>query len=189
MASAILVMNYELVLFQPGMEVDFFRLHCPANESGWCYCVAWWVDSWDDWAERTAEQNRQLRQSLLTKGEYDGYLLFKGDEPVGWCQVGRRDRLMKLVNQMQIDPDPNIWAITCFLVAPAFRQQGIAGQMLQMVLADLRARGVSIVEAYPKRGTDLEAADLWNGPEGMFAKAGFLYVKGAAQRAVWRLVL
>lgn len=171
------------------MEADFYRLHYAANEAGWCRCVAWWVESWDGWAERTAEQNYELRQALLAEGEYDGYLLFESEEPIGWCQVGRRDRLMKLVNQMALAPSPQTWAITCFLVAPGYRQQGVAAEMLKMVLADLRAKEIEVVEAYPRRGANLEAADLWNGPEKMFAEAGFEFVKSVAQRAVWRLTL
>ena len=53
-------MDYRLVSFRPGLEDDFFRLHCPANDAGWCNCVAWLVDGWEGWGERTAEQNRQL---------------------------------------------------------------------------------------------------------------------------------
>jgi ribosomal protein S18 acetylase RimI-like enzyme len=182
-------MAYKLVPFAPGLEADFFRLHCPANEAGWCFCVAWWVESWQGWGERTAEENHRLRESLLAAGEYDGYLLFDDDEPAAWCQAGRRDRLSKLVKQMQLLPDSETWAITCFLVAPAYRRQGIAGQMLAMVLTDLRRNGVRTVEAYPKRGSNLDALDLWNGPETMYISAGFEFVKEVAQRAVLRLAL
>ena len=182
-------MSYKLVPFQPGMEADFFRLHCLANEADWCNCVAWWVESWDGWGERTAEQNRQLRQSLLAQDEYDGYLLFDGDQPIAWCQVGCRDRLVKLVEQMQLEPAATTWAITCFLVAPAYRQQGVARQMLEMVLVDLRQKGIEAVEAYPKRGSDLDAFDLWNGPETMFVSADFSFIKEVSQRAVLRLTL
>jgi GNAT superfamily N-acetyltransferase len=181
--------DYRLVPFQQGLEDDFFRLHCPANEAGWCHCVAWWVDSWDGWGERTAEQNRRLRESLLAGGHYDGYLLYNGDKPVAWCQVGRRDRLVKLVNQMQLLPDSETWAITCFLVALAYRRQGIAKQLLTMILADLRRSEIKAVEAYPKRGANLDAADLWNGPEEMFVSAGFEFIKEVAQRAVLRMAL
>ncbi len=182
-------MSYNLVPFQPGMEADFYRLHCPANDAGWCNCVAWWVDSWDGWGERTAEQNRQFQQSLLSQDQYDGYLLFDADAPIAWCQVGRRDRLIKLVSQMQLELDPTTWAITCFFVAPAYRQQGVAKQMLDMVLAELKAKDISTVEVYPKRGLDLGASDLWNGPETMFTSAGFLFIKEVAQRAVLRMAL
>jgi ribosomal protein S18 acetylase RimI-like enzyme len=151
--------------------------------------VAWWVESWDGWGERTAEQNRRLRECLLANGHYDGYLLFDGDEPAAWSQVGRRDRLVKLVNQMKLLPDSETWAITCFLVAPAYRRQGIARHMLKLILADLQCSGITAVEAYPKRGANLDAADLWNGPETMFISAGFEFIKEVAQRAVLRMAL
>lgn len=182
-------MAYKLVKFKAGLEADFYRLHCPANEADWCYCVAWWVESWAGWGDRTAEQNRQHRDALLAAGHYDGYLLYNGDEPVAWCQVGPRDRLVKLVNQMALPSDSEAWAITCFLVAPAYRRQGLAGKVLEMVLADLRKNGIKSVEAFPKRGSDLDALDLWNGPEAMYLSAGFAFVKEVAQRAVLRMGL
>lgn len=182
-------MVYKLVPFQTGLEEDFFQLHSPANEAGWCYCAAWWVDSWEGWGDRTAEQNRRLRESLLAGGEYDGYLLYNDAEPIAWSQVGPRDRLVKLVNQMQLPLEPEVWAITCFLVAPAYRRQGTAGQMLTMILADLQRKRVEVVEAYPRRGAVLDALDLWNGPEVIYTSAGFNFVKEVAQRAVLRMAL
>jgi hypothetical protein len=61
--------------------------------------------------------------------------------------------------------------------------------MLEMILADLRRNGIKIVEAYPKRGSDFDALDLWNGPETMFISAGFEFIKEVAQRAVLRMAL
>ena len=94
---------------------DFFRLHSEENGCGWCCCVAWWVPTWEGWGDRSANENRALREKLFKQGEYDGYLLYVDDEPVGWCQVGPRDRLEKLVGQFSLAPDPSAWAITCFL--------------------------------------------------------------------------
>lgn len=182
-------MSYKLLPFKPGLEDAFYGLHCPAHKTEWCNCVAWWVNSWDGWGERTADQNRQLRESLLAQGEYDGYLLFDDDEPIAWCQVGRRDRLVKLVHQMRLEPDPTVWAVTCFLVAAKYRQQGVAEQMLWMLLIDLQEKGVDVVEAYPKRGPDLDEFELWNGSERMFERVGFQFVKEVGQRTVWRLAL
>jgi len=28
-------------------EADFFRLHGDPDSAGWCWCVAWWTDSWE----------------------------------------------------------------------------------------------------------------------------------------------
>ncbi len=180
-------MHRQVHRFDPSHRADFFRLHSEANGCGWCFCVAWWAPTWDGWGERTTEENRALRKLLLDRGEYDGYLMYVNDAPVGWCQVGPRDRLDKLVRQFDLAPDPDIWAVTCFQIAPAYRRQGLAALMLQEVLRDLRERGVRRVEAFPKRGESLDAADLWNGPESMFRAAGFRVIRDDPQRPVLAL--
>ncbi len=63
-------MRREVVRFDTSRREDFFRLHSDANEAGWCQCVAWWVPSWDGWADRTAEENRRLRDELQESTGY-----------------------------------------------------------------------------------------------------------------------
>lgn len=173
--------------FAPALREDFFRLHTAQEDGGWCFCSAWWLDTWEGWGGRSASQNREVRQGLLDAGEYDGYLLYVDDQPAGWCQVGRRDRLVKLVRQFGQPPDAGVWAITCFMIAPGFRGQGLASRLLQDVLADLQQQGVRYVEAYPKRGVDLAIEDLWTGPEAMFIRAGFEILRDDPARPVLRL--
>ncbi len=181
-------MQPEIHRFDPNRRVDFFRLHGELCNGG-CYCVAWWVPTWEGWGAHAPAQNRQLRESLLAQGEYDGYLLYLGGEPVGWCQAGPRDRLTKLVHQFGLAPDPTTWAITCFLIAPGWRRRGLASALLEAVLRDLRARGVRRVEAYPKRGAALDTLDLWNGPEAMLRAAGFSVAQDDPVRPVLALEL
>jgi GNAT superfamily N-acetyltransferase len=95
------------------------------------------VPSWDRWGERTALENFNLRQNLLDGEIYDGYLLYVDGKPAAWCQLGQRDRLAKLVQQLELELDSEIWAITCFLVVPSFRHQGLATYLLKEVLRDL----------------------------------------------------
>jgi GNAT superfamily N-acetyltransferase len=163
---------------------DFFRLHCDAHGCGWCHCVAWWVPGWEGFGERSARENRTLREQLFARGEHDGYLLYVEDEPAGWCQVGPRDRLAKLVRQYDLPPDDGTWALSCFLIAPAQRRRGLTGLLLAEVLADLRARGVRRLEAYPRRGEGLDPLDLWAGPESVYRAAGFRVVRDDAARPV-----
>jgi GNAT superfamily N-acetyltransferase len=181
-------MHKDVVRFNASRRTDFFKLHSDANDHGWCFCVAWWVSTWEGWGERTTEQNKQLRESLCDRGEYDGYLLYVDGVPVGWCQVGPRDRLEKLTRQYQLASDQSAWAVTCFFIAPSHRRQRWAAYLLQEVLQDLRARGVKRLEAFPKRGAN-EAGELWNGPERMFLEAGFQLVKDDARRPVLALEL
>lgn len=175
--------------FASARRGDFDRLHCPADGSGWCHCVAWWTPTWAGWSERAATQNRALRDELCARGEYDGYLLYIDDVAVGWCQVGPRDRLPKLVEQFGLTPDPTVWAITCFLIEPNWRRRGLAARLLAEVVRDLRTRGVKRIEAFPKRGADLDSLDLWNGPEAMFAAAGFAICRDDPIRPVLALEL
>ena len=167
----------------PTNRSDFFRVHSPKNGEGWCCCAAWWVATWDGWGERTAEENRALRERLFDRGEWDGYLLYLDDEPVAWCQVGPRDRLAKLAAQFGRSPDPGTWAVTCFVVAPRVRRRGIARALLDHVLLDLAGRGARRVEAYPRRGA-AEPGAMWTGPEAMFLDAGFVAVAGTEGRPV-----
>lgn len=175
--------------FQPGMEADFWSVHHEQHGCGWCFCSAWWVPDWEGWADRTADQNRDVRENLLAQGEYDGYLLYRGDQPIGWSQVGPRDRLKKLCEQFDLTPDPETWAITCFLIHPDYRRRGFARSLLQGILDDLPGRGARFVEAYPRRGSDPDANELWNGPEALFIDAGFEIFRKDPVRPVLRFQL
>ena len=168
---------------------DFWRLHSDENQAGWCFCVAWWVSAWEGWSARTADDNRQLRRDLWQHGHYDGYLLYIDNAVAGWCQVGQRDRLSKLTRQFALAPDPDAWSITCFLIAPIHRGQGHATWLLNYILDDLKSRGVKTVEAFPRRGSDLDIHDLWNGPEQMFLQRGFTVAQDDPVRPVLRLSL
>jgi ribosomal protein S18 acetylase RimI-like enzyme len=174
--------------FDASRRRDFFELHCAKNGEGWCNCVAWWVPTWEGWSERSAEENRRLREALCDRGEYDGYLLYADGATIGWCQVGPRDRLEKLVRSYALEPDPETWAITCFVVAPAQRRLGMARFLLQQVLVDLRSRGVRRVEAFPRRRT-AAPGELWTGPEAMFRDVGFAVARDDPERPVLELKL
>lgn len=163
--------------FQESSREDFYEIHSEKNGCGWCYCVAWWIPTWDGWSERPAAENRRFREDLLRRGEYDGYLLYYEGRPVGWCQVGRIDRLEKLLRQFSIEEVNHVWAITCFLIAPTFRRAGFASQLLLGVIDRLERQGVEKIMAFPKKGRELDEKELWNGPASMFRSAGF-YVTG-----------
>jgi GNAT superfamily N-acetyltransferase len=168
------------------LRADFFRLHSDANGCDWCQCVAWWVPTWDGWGERSADENRALRQSLFDGGEDDGYLLHAEGEPVGWCQVGPRDRLAKLVAEYRLTPEPDVWAATCLLLVPQVRGRGWARLLLEEIIRDLPNRGAAALEAYPRRGDDLPAEAIWTGPESLFLSLGFEMIQEHPRRPRFR---
>lgn len=164
---------------------DFFRLHSDANGHGWCFCAAWWTRSWEGWGERKAAQNRMVRIALRKRSHFDGFLYYDDGVPVGWVQVGERDRLAKLTAQYALPPDPQTHAITCLFVAPSHRGRGVAAALVREAIERLRVEGVKRVEAFPRRCTD----DPWTGPESMFANLGFRIVRDDAERPVMALDL
>ena len=174
----------------PDNASSFFRLHDDRNGAGWCRCAAWWVPSWDGWGERTAAENLAVRCSLHEQGRHDGLLAFgEADDPVGWAQVGRRDRLPKLVEQLELAADPDVWAVTCFLVAPTHRRRGVAARLLGAAIEVAKSAGASRLEGYPRVGHVLADDDAWTGTERLFASAGFDRVDGDGPRAVFALSL
>jgi GNAT superfamily N-acetyltransferase len=169
--------------FSPVRRDDFLALHSDANGAGWCRCVAWWVPTWDGWGERTAEENTALRDALCARGQYDGLLAYDGNEPVGWCQLGQRDRLTKLVAQLELDPDPLVWAVTCFFVAPARRNEGIAVSLLAAAVEEARLAEATRIEGYP-RNVMRDDDDAWTGPQSLFTAAGFEIVRAGTPLSV-----
>jgi hypothetical protein len=61
--------------------------------------------------------------------------------------------------------------------------------MLGAVVEDLRESGVRRIEAFPRRGVELDEAELWNGPEVLFLEAGFEVVLDDPVRPVLALNL
>ncbi|HEX2302717.1 MAG TPA: GNAT family N-acetyltransferase [Gaiella sp.] len=173
---------------RPELEDGFLALHDDVNGAGWCRCVAWWVPTWDGWGDRSVSDNLALRRELWRRGEHDGFLAFAEGEPIGWVQVGRRDRLSKLTSQLALEPDPATWAVSCFLVAPGWRRRGVAAALLDGALDSLSVDGVKRVEAYPRAG-DPADDEAWTGPERLFASAGFELVRSDTPRSVVALQL
>ena len=166
-------------------EDDFFRVHCPEHGTDWCYCAAWWVNTWEGWGQRTAAENKALREKLFRQKQYDGYLLYADGRPIGWCQCGQRGLLSKLLQQYKLGRDPAVWAITCLLIAPPFRKQGLAHRFLDEILSDLERQGVRYVQAFPRRGENLPEEDVWTGPEHLYRRAGFRLERDDSEKPIY----
>ena len=121
------------------------------------------------------------KRDIFARGEHDGYLLLDGGRAVGWCQVGLRDRLARLVAKYGLPPDPEVWAVTCFEIAPSHRGKGAAATLLRGVLENLRSRGATRVQGFPACGENLHPGHAWAGPEGLFRSAGFREVARSAR--------
>jgi GNAT superfamily N-acetyltransferase len=128
-----------------------------------------------------------------------GVLAYLGSEPVGWVAVEPRPAYPRVLTgrpipataQTELD-DPSVWAITCFVVRVGFRRRGVGAALLAGAVAQARAAGARVVEAYPvdTAGAKVSSAELYHGPLSSFEAAGFrVSGRPLEGRAVVELVL
>ena len=58
------------------LKEDFYQVHSENSCGGWCFCSAWYIPTWEGFGDRTAEQNKTVREELFAKGVSDGYLVY-----------------------------------------------------------------------------------------------------------------
>jgi len=150
-----------------------------------CYCQFYRIPRALDWKTFTGDQNRIAASASIACGEAEGYLAKAGGETVGWLHAAPRHKLPHAFERLRVDPpDIDVPAreaaiVVCFVIAPAWRRRGVATALLDAALADLAARGIAIVDAFPfKAGDSASATDHYHGPESLFASRGFLPIGG-----------
>ena len=158
--------------------LDFFEQRAFADNPKWlsCYCHFPHADhATVVWKDRSAAQNRAATCERIEAQTMQGWLAYAGGQAVGWCNAGPR----RLVEGLFDEPEPlaeRIGAIACFVIAPAFRGQGLAKALLNRACDGLREQGFDWAEAYP-RSDAANAAQHHHGPLAMYTAAGFEVVK------------
>jgi GNAT superfamily N-acetyltransferase len=158
--------------YQAFFDHDAFRDY-PAWQS--CYCMETHRTQTDDeWALRTAADNRRDMTSGIEDGNVTALLAYVDGKPVGWCNYGETTRLDGVMHRfgLHAGEQQGVGSVACFVIAPPYRKHGVASALLEAALERLRARGVPVVEAYPARKQDSPQGN-YRGPLQMFLRAGF----------------
>lgn len=159
--------------------LGFFDHDAFADNPDWasCYCHFYYArHDQKDWEKRDGPENRQAVSQLIQAGKMHGYLAYDGDQVIGWCNAGLRKNIPNIpVTDGRPDAE-DIGVIVCINIAPAYRGQGVATQLLGAALAGLRAQGVKMVEALPRNDTQSNASN-YHGPLAMYLNAGFTPVQ------------
>lgn len=125
----------------PDFERFFESRGCPK----FCWCMLWRA------SPREAEQDSASRKAAMAKriaaGTTVGLLGYLDEEPVAWCSVAPRSTYRRLVGDGSTDA--GIWSIACFFVVRRLRGQGITQRIIAAAVGFAKARGASLVEAYP----------------------------------------
>lgn len=149
--------------------LDYFDHRAFLNDEDWagCYCQM------DLAPPGTPEEEvfgpgkaRAGACDKVASGKMDGYLGYKDGKVVGWCAAGS-----SMLYPGLPDAAETLARVLCFNIDPDHRQQGLAGELLDLILQDLMKRGFAAVEAAPS--TEATSARSFQGTVPMFSQRGF----------------
>ena len=154
--------------------LDYFDNRAFIDNPDWasCYCNFLYADrKVKDWGQYTATENREAVIHLIGEGQLQGYLAYVESKAIGWCNAAPKSLIPQLRHVGDGDPD-QFGSIGCFVIAPGFRRQGVASQLLAAACEGFRLQGLDFAEGYPLPRSQSEASNHF-GPLKMFLAAGF----------------
>ncbi|MFB6398138.1 GNAT family N-acetyltransferase [Polymorphospora lycopeni] len=184
----------------------------PANEALWddlvaifgtadagrCQCQRFKVAGWI-WRDSTLEQRTAMLRAQTGCGDpaattTSGLVGYVDGEPVGWVAVEPRTAYPKLrtsripwSGRAEDRDDPDVWAVTCFVVRKGWRGRGLTYLLARATVGFARDRGARALEAYPmitEPGREITWGELHVGARQVFEDAGFAQVSYPTVRRV-----
>ncbi len=149
-----------------------------------CWC-RWLLDTRAAFDASSRDERREgLRTELAEASVAPGLVASIDGEGVGWVRVSPRPAQAgvlrtRIVRTGSDEPpdDPDVWAITCFVVRREHRGSGIAATLLDAAVRHAAEHGARVIEGYPVDRAErprTTSAELWHGTVGLFARAGFI---------------
>jgi ribosomal protein S18 acetylase RimI-like enzyme len=157
--------------------MEFFEHRAFRDNPAWsgCFCLHPYHND-EEWEASNPHLNKTEAMVRLAQGKLAGYLGYLDGNVIAWIAIGKRKsykRYAFLVNEE--DDQKSIHSITCLMIDPEYRNQGIATALLERACADLKQRGIDILEAYPMDRPDTNAHHHL-GPFSLYQHAGFKIV-------------
>lgn len=175
-AEATLRDAVDVVPATPARWPDVVTLLGGSGEQG-CWCQAW-RGSAAAYGRSGPGANREALHDQIEAGAVaPGVLAYLDGEVVGWCGLGPRAAMPRLMSSRTIPhaDDLPIWSIGCFVVRAGFRRRGVARALLDGAVAYAREMGAPAVEAYPidPAGARVSTSLAFVGFTSSFEAAGF----------------
>jgi len=159
--------------------LEFFDHVAFADNPRWstCYCQFPTADHQAvEWKTRRGDENRASACHRIASGLQQGVVAVDdAGRIVGWCHAGPRVAVT-VWDEEPADAGPpaagRLGAITCFVVAPAWRQRGVSQALLRGACEMLSAQGFEAVQAWAKPGETSTQANH-AGSYTLYQRAGF----------------
>ena len=159
-----------------------------------CYCTHYHWDSTIEaqWKAGKVKGGRDYAIKLIRDGVLRGYMAYKDDSVVGWCNTNDKTEFVSLVERRELWDEAELHArvksVVCFLIAPNMRGKGIATQLLDTVCRDATTDGYEYIETYP-RGAETNDFVNYHGPNALCEKCGFSLHKDIEHDSIVRKCL
>ncbi|AXE39046.1 GNAT family N-acetyltransferase [Acidipropionibacterium virtanenii] len=179
------VTDLEIHPADPGRIDDIAAVYGTRGGAAHCWCQYF---TRPDWEFNQVETNRRgLVDHIRTDATPPGLIGYLDGEPVGWVALGPRSAYPRLWRSPadQTPEDPDLWAVTCFVIRVGFRRRGIATRLLDAAIEEAWTHGARRLFARPVDTSDGKrpGSDLYTGILSTFLAAGFAEI-GRARRAV-----
>lgn len=165
---------------------DFFENRAFTDDSPYrCYCQVFQMTrqqyqaAYDDVeGSDIGRLSRDIAERQIADGVLRGYLAYVDGKSIGWCNANDRSNYPAdpfYEAPFHAPSEKREMAVTCFEVAPEYRQKGVATALLDRVIADAMAQGCLAVVSFPIERDERYEWD-WSGPVRLYEKAGFVKV-------------
>jgi len=186
-------MDWETHSVTPDRFEDFTDVVNRSRRVNHCWCLSHRLQAAE--IERLGGGSREQAMRRLCEREHPpGVVTYLDGEPVGWCNIGPRAEITRLVRSRLIHPvdDVPVWSIVCVVVRPGHRRRGVTAPLLEGAVAYAASHGAPAVEAYPVDPPErMDLTMAFVGTKSMFERAGFRVVgtTDATASGMLRLVM
>ncbi|GGF36931.1 N-acetyltransferase [Williamsia phyllosphaerae] len=168
-------MTWETHPVTPDRFDDFADVINPNRRATHCWCLSHRIQPAE--IEELGDGSREQAMRRLTEREHPpGVVTYRDGVPVGWCNIGPRSEIPRLVKSRLIRAvdDVPVWSIICVVVRSGHRRQGVTGRLIEGAVEFAASHGAPAVETYPvdpPGRMDLTMAFV--GTRSMFENVGF----------------
>ena len=172
---------------------DFADVINPNRRANHCWCLSHRLQP-KQIQELGGGDREQAMRTLCAGENPPGVVTYLDGIPVGWCSIGPRVEIPRLMGSKLIRPvdDVAVWSILCTVVRSGHRRQGVTAAMLEGAVDYAASHGAPAVEAYPVDPAGrMDTTMAFVGTRAMYERAGFSLIgtTDAVASAMPRLVM